>query len=165
MLTLRTFDLTLVFGKGLFVNLPLQQDCPCIPLQEDRLLAVLPKDHRLANMDRFPLSELANEPFISLLENSDHDARRVIEHAGVSPNIKFTTKDDYAIIAMIENGLGFSIMPELLLQGRADRVCVMELSEPLTRTIALATPTISQSSPCVQKFTQYIIDFFQNTPA
>jgi len=38
---------------------------------------------------------------------------RVLDPAGIHPNVKFTTKDDYAMIAMVENGLGISIMPEL----------------------------------------------------
>lgn len=139
-----------------FVNLPMQGDCPCIPLGEDRLLAVLPKDHRLANRERFPLEELEKEPFIGLLESSDHDARRVMEQAGVKPNIKFTTKDDYAIIAMVENGLGISIMPELLLRGRTDNVCVMELSTPMTRSLALAVPQTAKNTPAVQRFAQYV---------
>lgn len=143
-----------------FVNLPLEQDCPCIPLREDRLLAVLPKDHPLAGEERFPLEALEREPFIGLLESSDHDARRVMAQAGVKPNIKFTTKDDYAIIAMVEKGLGISIMPELLLQGRTENVRVMELSQPMTRTIALATPAAQQNSPCVRRFTEYVLRYF-----
>lgn len=142
-----------------FVNLPSPQEHPCIPLLEDRLLAVLPLDHPLASEERFPLQALATEPFIGLLESSDHDARRVMEKAGIRPNIKFTTKDDYAIIAMVEHGLGISIMPELLLKGRTDKVKVMELSEPMTRTIALATPEAAQNTPCVRHFTQYIRDY------
>lgn len=145
-----------------FVNLPLKLDCECTPLAEDRLLAVLPKNHRLASLDSFPLEELENEAFIGLLESSNHDARRVMERAGVKPKIKFTTKDDYAIIAMVEQGLGVSIMPELLLRGRTEDVCVKELSMPTGRTIALATPAAAQRSPCVSKFTQYVIDHFKN---
>ena len=96
-----------------FVALPSRVECRTIPLREDRLLAILPKDHPKAGLDRYPLSEIGQEDFISLLKNSDQDARRAMELAGVRPNIKFTTKDDYAIIAMVENGLGVSIVPEL----------------------------------------------------
>ena len=148
-----------------FVNLPLELDCPCIPLLEDPLLAILPKDHRLAGQKYFPLQELEKEAFIGLLESSDHDARRVMERAGIRPNIKFTTKDDYAIIAMVEQGLGISIMPELLLKGRTGQVAVKELSEPMSRTIALATPAAAQNSPCVRRFTEYVQRFLGLMPA
>ncbi len=94
-----------------FVNLPSPLDCECIPLMEDRLMAILPKDSRFASYPKFPLVE-CDGAFISLLKSSNHDARRALEAAGVKPNVRFYTKDDYAVIAMVEQGLGISIMPE-----------------------------------------------------
>ena len=88
-----------------FVALPSPVDCECIPLMEDRLLAILPRGSRFENYPKFPLVECETEPFISLLESSDHDARRALEAAGVKPNVRFYTKDDYAVIAMVEQGL------------------------------------------------------------
>jgi DNA-binding transcriptional LysR family regulator len=138
-----------------FVPLPARVDCRTIPLREDRLLAILPKDHPKAKLDRFPLSEIEKEDFISLLKNSDHDARRAMELAGVKPHIKFTTKDDYAIIAMVENGLGISIVPELLLQGHTENLRAMELFPASKRIIALAIPDAAGMSPAVQAFVDY----------
>ena len=53
-----------------FVNLPSPLDCECIPLMEDRLMAILPKDSRFASYPKFPLVECETEPFISLLKSS-----------------------------------------------------------------------------------------------
>lgn len=139
-----------------FVNLPNQLSCRCIPLCKDRLLAVLPQNHTLAGLSRLPIQAVENEDFISLLEASDHDARRTLEAAGVKPNIKFITKDDYAIIAMVENGLGISIMPQLLLKGRADNIRVMELEPPAARTIALAVSEEGKKLPAAQSFAAHI---------
>jgi DNA-binding transcriptional LysR family regulator len=135
-----------------FVTLPCGVPCRCIPLADDRIMAVVPKDHRFADLPRFPLAKAGDEPFISLLEASDQDLRRALEAAGVAPNIALQTKDDYAIIAMVENGLGISIMPELLLKGRTDNVKVMELAPPASRTIALAVPRGGEPGPATAKF-------------
>jgi len=140
-----------------FVALPARIECRAIPLREDRLLAILPKDHPKAKLDRFPLSDIEGEDFISLLKNSDQDARRAMELAGVKPHIKFTTKDDYAIIAMVENGLGISIAPELLLRGHTDNLRAMELFPTAKRTIALAWPEASALSPAVQAFVDHAV--------
>ena len=148
-----------------FVALPSRVECRTIPLREDRLLAILPKDHPKAGLDRYPLSEIGQEDFISLLKNSDQDARRAMELAGVRPNIKFTTKDDYAIIAMVENGLGVSIVPELLLQGHTDDLRAMELFPGAKRTIALAIPDSSAMSPAVQRFVEYACRWVEEHPA
>ena len=140
-----------------FVTLPNQLDCECITLMEDKLLAILPNDHKFASYPKFPLVECETEAFITLLETSNHDARRALDAAGIKPNIKFSTKDDYAIIAMVEQGLGISIMPELLLKGRHDDLKIKELVPPSNRTIGLAIPETSKQSPATQKFAEYIV--------
>lgn len=139
-----------------FITLPTELDCEVIPLCEDRLMAVLPPDHPKAGPGRLPVSEIEGEPFITLLETSDQDSRRAVEAAGVKPDIRFTTKDDYAIIAMVENGLGMSIMPELLLEGHAGKVCMMELEPPSVRTIALAIPGKSSGFTAAARFAEYV---------
>ncbi|MBR0352983.1 MAG: LysR family transcriptional regulator [Oscillospiraceae bacterium] len=142
-----------------FINMPSRLDCECIALMEDRLLAIVPEDSRFAAYPKFPLLECETEPFISLLESSDHDARRALDAAGVKPNVRFYTKDDYAIIAMVEQGLGVSIMPELLLKGRHDRLRVLPLQPEAVRTIGLA---IASKGPAALKFAEYVIDFVRN---
>ncbi len=142
-----------------FINMPSSLDCECIALMEDRLLAIVPEDSRFASYPKFPLIECETEPFISLLESSDHDARRALDAAGVKPDVRFYTKDDYAIIAMVEQGLGISIMPELLLKGRHDRVKVLPLQPEAVRTIGLA---VVSKGPATLKFAEYVIDFVKN---
>ncbi|MBP3654933.1 MAG: LysR family transcriptional regulator [Oscillospiraceae bacterium] len=145
-----------------FLALPTDINCECIPLMEDRMLAVLPRDHPMANLPRFPVAQVQNESFISLLESSDQDTRRIMEAAGVTPNIKFTTKDDYAIIAMVEQGLGMSIMPELLLQNHTDNVVTMELVPKSSRLIGLAIPNVSRTSPATRSFADCVVEWIRN---
>ena len=144
-----------------FVNLPTKLNCECIALMEDRLLAILPPDHKFASYPKFPLVECETEAFITLLETSNHDANKALSAAGIKPNIKFSTKDDYAIIAMVEQGLGISIMPERLLRGRHDNVAVKELVPPSKRTIGLAIGETSSQSPATRKFADYIIKWLK----
>ncbi len=142
-----------------FVNVPCALDCECIPLMEDRLLAILPENSRFASYPKFPLTECETEPFISLLQSSDHDARRALEAAGVKPNVRFYTKDDYAIIAMVEQGLGMSIMPELLLKGRQDRLLILPLIPEAKRTIGLAIAAGSKAGPATRRFADYVVRY------
>ena len=142
-----------------FVALPCELKCETITLMEDRLLAILPKDSRYASYPRFPLTECEREPFISLLQSSDHDARRALEAAGVKPNVRFYTKDDYAIIAMVEQGLGMSIMPELLLKGRHDELLTLPLVPEAKRTIGIAFAVGSHPGPATQRFCDYVVRY------
>ena len=142
-----------------FVNVPCAVDCECIPLMEDRLLAILPRHSRFESYPRFPLVECETEPFISLLESSDHDARRALEAAGVKPNVRFYTKDDYAIIAMVEQGLGISIMPELLLKGRHDDIQMLPLVPEAKRTIGIAIAAGGKAGPATRRFADYVVRY------
>ena len=119
-----------------FVALPCELKCETITLMEDRLLAILPKDSRYA-----------------------HDARRALEAAGVKPNVRFYTKDDYAIIAMVEQGLGMSIMPELLLKGRHDELLTLPLVPEAKRTIGIAFAVGSHPGPATQRFCDYVVRY------
>jgi DNA-binding transcriptional LysR family regulator len=148
-----------------FVNVPCAVDCECIPLMADRLLAILPPGSRFASYPKFPLIECEKEPFISLLESSDHDARRALEAAGVKPNVRFYTKDDYAIIAMVEQGLGMSIMPELLLKGRSDRLLILPLVPEATRVIGIAIAAGSKAGPATRRFADYVVRYVNNRAA
>ena len=142
-----------------FVTVPCALDCECIPLMEDRLLAILPPDSRFASYPKFPLTECETEPFISLLKSSDHDARRALEAAGVEPNVRFYTKDDYAVIAMVEQGLGMSIMPELLLKGRKDNLLTLPLIPEAKRTIGIAIAAGGKAGPATRRFADYVVRY------
>ena len=146
-----------------FVNVPCAVDCECIPLMEYRLLAILPRHSRFESYPRFPLVECDTEPFISLLESSDHDARRALEAAGVKPNVRFYTKDDYAIIAMVEQGLGISIMPELLLKGRHDDIQMLPLVPEARRTIGIAIAAGDKAGPATRRFADYVVRYVTET--
>lgn len=148
-----------------FVNVPCELGCECIPLMEDRLLAILPMNSRFANYPKFPVVECETEPFISLLESSAQDSRRVLEAAGVKPNVRFYTKDDYAIIAMVEKGLGMSIMPELLLKGHTENLRVLPLIPESKRTIGLAIAAGDRAGPATRRFADYVVRYVKNNAA
>lgn len=134
-----------------FVSLPAPQGVNTIPLAEDPLMAILPRGHALSRMERIPIEAMTADPFISLLESSSQDIHRALSAAGVHPNIKYITKDDYAILAMVEQGLGISIVPQLLIQGRTQNFDARPLEPAACRTIALAIPK-GDRTPVAQAF-------------
>lgn len=127
-----------------FVTLPGPQDMKIIPLVDDPLMAILPEGHHLAEEKCIRIQDIAAEPFISLRQSSNHDIHRALDDAGVRPYIRYATKDDYALMAMVRQGLGVSIVPELLIGERRDQIAIRPLSPSASRTIALA---ISMDSP------------------
>ncbi|MBE5949825.1 MAG: LysR family transcriptional regulator [Lachnospiraceae bacterium] len=143
-----------------FVTIPNTLECKCIPLYDDRLLAVLSIENELAkSKDALPVKYFESEPVISLQEDTDLDTRTVLNASGITPNIKFRTKDDYAMLAMVEKNLGICIVPELLLHGTNHRVKVMELDPPAKRTIGIALPQYESASIMVNQFADFIVNW------
>lgn len=141
-----------------FIALPSRLPCRCIPLCEDPLLAVLPKGHRLCAQKVCRAEDVAHEDFITLLESSNHDARRVLDSVGMKPNIRLRTKDDYAAIAMVRQGLGVSIMPSLLLRGNNEGIETRPIDPPASRTIALAVAA-DHPGPAAARFADFAADW------
>lgn len=141
-----------------FVALPTPLKCRCIPLYQDELMAVLPKGHPLCTREICRVEDVAQEAFISLLEASSHDARRAFEAVNMKPNVRFRTKDDYAAIAMVRQGLGVSIMPSLLLRGNEEGVEIRPIDPPASRTIALAIPS-ADAGAATRRFADFALNW------
>ena len=102
----------------------------------DELMAVVPQGHELAAREAISLDELAAEPFILLERGSDNEISPLFETAGLSLTVCLSTWDDYAIMSMVENGLGVSILPNLILTRCPYRIEQRPLDPPVTRDLA-----------------------------
>lgn len=139
-----------------FVRLPARPAFETIPLARDDLLAVLPEGHPLAESERVPVSALCSEPFILLERGARTDVTEIFERGGLSPRVRFTTWDDYAIMSMVESGLGISILPELILRRIPYRIVAKKLAVPAYREIGLALRERESASLAVKKFIEYL---------
>ena len=78
-------------------------------------------------------------------------------HNGFLPHIQYRVKDDYTIMALVENGLGISILPNLVLSRMPYRVHAVSLQPPCTRQIGIILPKNGSVSPA----TRYLISFWK----
>lgn len=81
---------------------------------------------------------------------------QVFERAGIVPKVRFTTLDDYAVMSMVEHGLGVSILPKLILRRIPYRVALRPLEQPVFRQIGLATRPGEELSPAAKRFLSYL---------
>ena len=139
-----------------FVRLPARPAFETIPLARDELLAVLPQGHPLAELQQVPTAALCSEPFILLERGARTDVTEIFEREGLSPRVRFTTWDDYAIMSMVESGLGISILPELILRRIPYRIVAKKLAAPAYREIGLALRERESASLAVKKFIEYL---------
>ncbi|MNI79386.1 HTH-type transcriptional activator CmpR [compost metagenome] len=120
------------------------------------MLVLLPADHPLSSQSVLTLSQIEKEPFIMPSKGSDDDVNRVLEKASIKPDIKYAAGDDYAIMAMVEKGLGISILPELVLRGQQRNIRMIPLVEPSYRSLGIAVSSLRHVSPAAKRFLNYV---------
>ena len=70
--------------------------------------------------------------------------------------VRFTTWDDYAVMSMVESGLGLSILPELILRRIPYRLAIRPLDVPATRRIGFAVRSFDRAPLAVRRFLDYL---------
>ena len=127
-------------------------------MEEDELMVVLPPEHPLAQLEQVPIEALREVPFILLDKagNRDRDIMQVFERSGVVPQVRFSTLDDYAVMSMVEHGLGVSILPKLILKRIPYHIALRSLAQPAYRKIGLAMRVGDTLSPAAKRFLEYL---------
>lgn len=139
-----------------FLRLPVNPDFETMYLERDKLLAILPEGHPLAVYDKVPIAALGKEPFLLLEKGAKAEISEVFERNHLTPNVRFTTWDDYAVMSMVESGLGVSILPQLILKRIPYNIVVKELDVPAYRDIVLALRERKTASLAVKRFLDYL---------
>ena len=147
-----------------FFVLPVQPDLITIPLKRDPMLIVLPEDHPMANAPVFPVSSLAEYPYIELNEGDFSEMRDVFTRHKVKPNIRLTAQNAYSVMALVSKGFGFSILPELILRGTTFPMVYKELEIPAYRELAISIRSYETASAVTRNFLdcvrQWISDYY-----
>ena len=138
-----------------FLRLPTQAAFDTIFLEQDPLLVVLPEGHPLAALEKITPKALAAYPFMMLEKDGQADAAAVFAAHCIQPQVRFKTWDDYAIMSMVESGLGISILPKLILQRIPYRIVTRELTVPAYRDIGIAVRKQKNMTAVVERFLAY----------
>lgn len=122
------------------------------PLAKDPMLAILPPTHPLAESENYPINYCQDEKFIMPAFGKDDDVTGLLEHFELSPNIVFSTLENFAALTLIEQGLGMSIMNELITKRWECNVIKIPLDPPQHITLGIAVDSLDNSPPAVRKF-------------
>lgn len=139
-----------------FLRLPTLARFDTILLKQDEYKVVLPMGHPLAAKDVIPLEDLNGLPFLLLEHGGKTEVSDLLERSHVRPAIRFTTWEDFAIMAMVERGMGVSILPSMILQRIPYRIEIRPLQTPYYRPIGLARKRTEYLTPAVRKFIEYL---------
>ena len=125
------------------------------PLKNGDFKAIIPMNHPLAQKKSVTLQELASEPFL-LLEGVYSDPMDAFHKAGLEPRVALRLPDDYSVLSMVEQGLGVSILADLVLKKTAYRVAALPLDPVITREIGLVSKEKNALSLAAKYFIEYL---------
>ncbi|RFU62455.1 LysR family transcriptional regulator [Peribacillus glennii] len=130
----------------------------------ERIVALLPVGHPLADKACLKLSDLREDSFV--LFPKGFILRDVIvtacEQVGFQPNVSFEGEDIDAIKGLISAGLGVTLIPEITLIDSLPRSTVkIPVSEPeVSRSVGVIIPGERQLLPTEKLFYEFLKEFF-----
>lgn len=139
-----------------FLRLPTLPKFDTILLKQDEYKVVLPSDHALAKKETVAAEDLNGLPFLLPEHGGKTEVSDLLEQYHVQPDIRFITWEDFAIMAMVEKGMGVSILPDMILRRIPYQIEIRSLQTPYSRPIGLAMKRMKALPPAVQKFIEYL---------
>lgn len=128
-----------------------------IPLAEDPMLALLPRDHPLAGAAVYPLANCATDRFIMPAKGCDDDVTALFHRTGIVPNVQFTTIESFSAMSMVEQGLGMSVMNKLITEKRVCDIAMLPVDPPASIMLGIALHSRADLSPAVRMFLKYAV--------
>jgi len=141
-----------------FADLAAMHGFQTITLVQDSFMAVLPKEHPMARNSSIPLTSLAAEPMIVAEEGNVSTVLSTFSAIGIKPRIQYIVHDDYTILAMIEQGLGFSMLPTMVLDKTSYRFCALPTTPTIVRKIGIVYQELEQMPIASQRFLHFLTD-------
>ncbi len=125
-----------------------------IPLMHDPMMAVLPVGHPRSKEKGFPVKAFLEEPFVITAMGFDYDINGTLKKNKIEPQIQFSCMDDLTVISMVANGLGLSILPELVLKGHESKVVAIPLLPAAHRELGIGLLSWENASPAAKSFVE-----------
>ncbi|SFE71321.1 DNA-binding transcriptional regulator, LysR family [Paenibacillus algorifonticola] len=120
----------------------------------DELCVLVPSGHHLKERGSIALSELGAEHFILSKDECSFD---IINQSGpekekINPHVRFRVQDSATIFAMVQEGLGITLLPRMMLSNNLEGTTILSLDPPHLLPIGMVVKSQQRSSPAVQAF-------------
>lgn len=121
-----------------FVKYPTDRELDAEFLLRDPIVSIFAVDDPHACLESFPITDLPELPYIALNEGVEDEITAVLQANGIQPDARFVESDDHAVIAMVEQGLGTSLMSRMMLLGFSRKIAAVPLDPPAWRDLGIA---------------------------
>ncbi|UQS85753.1 LysR family transcriptional regulator [Apilactobacillus apisilvae] len=127
-----------------------------ILIRNTEMKAFVPKNHSLAKLSTIPLAKLSDDPFILVQGGGYSEPLKAFKQIGINePNVKYQIQDDYTIMAMVEAGLGVSILSELVAKRTDFDIVCRPVNPKVTRPVSV----VCQDKKTMPIASKYFVEF------
>ena len=131
-----------------------------IPLARDEMLAILPPSHPLCAKEEIALADLVGEPYIRLEEGDFNEPMNAFRANDLKPSVRLKVYDDYTVMAMVEENLGYSIIPEMNLSRHNYRIEKRRIKPRITRDLCAVFGNEHDLPKMSRRFLRFINENF-----
>ncbi|MBE5397329.1 LysR family transcriptional regulator [Brevibacillus borstelensis] len=125
------------------------KDMESYTLATDRMVVVVPDDHPLRSEPYLTFSHIRDKCFIM---PKDECIKKLLHTNGLASTVAFEVRDVTTILAMVQEWVGVTIVPELYLPEMLPKVVPVPLSPTITRELVISTRSFDSVSPIAAEF-------------
>jgi DNA-binding transcriptional LysR family regulator len=131
-----------------------------VPLLDEKMLLVLPPDHRLSRSARIPLVEMASEQLIlfprAIAPVLYDDVISACQRAGFSPKLGQESTQVASAVSMVAAGFGITVVPDSIRLVHPGGVTYHEIAGPQPLAHILAAYRSDERSKVVRDFVNVV---------
>jgi DNA-binding transcriptional LysR family regulator len=137
------------------MTVPREENLEVLPIATDKLVALVSADHPLADRKGVSAADMAQYPFIMTKGGSGPMVEKWFASAGLEPKVVHTILQVNSIVALVEAGLGVSVIAELALPKPSHDCRILQLNPKAPRSIGFVRTERTARSKAVERFWQF----------
>lgn len=133
------------------------------PIYRDPLLCIVPKDFVKENEKNYmTIKEMSKLQFVVQRESTDADIQNYLRQNKLEVQSGYHVVDDLSMIAMVANGFGICIMPELVMNDIPYEVRRYRMEPDASRVIGIAALNPELMAPAARMLYKHIGKMYRN---
>ena len=142
-----------------FLSATCREEFNLTELFREPLLCIVPQDWPEPPNGIMTPELMNGQSFVVQCDATDAEMRQFLKKYGLSTERRCHVIDDQSNIAMVEAGLGISIMPRMLLRSCTAAVKIYPIKPEEYRVVGLAVQRPTAMAPAVEQMFRHIVDF------
>lgn len=145
-----------------FLSVSSAGDIPIEPLYKDPLLCIMPKGtKRTGDPEYIEIDEMRHHQFVTQRECTDADIQNYLKKNSLDVQSNYHVVDDLSTIAMVANGFGICLMPEMVMNDIPYDVDTYQVRPDAYRIIGIAAMNPEFMAPAVRTLYMHVLDKYR----